>query len=103
MKLRIPFNEAVSDDVKYSPAKVGDKFGRSWSTHWFKVNITIPAKFAGQEVHLLWDSESEAMGRIELVFVCFNSISFYLIHLIQPIFCEHSVAEWRTYPRLQWK
>ncbi len=44
----------------YRPAKVGEEFGPAWSTHWFRLEIAVPAAWAGQEVHLLWDSSSEA-------------------------------------------
>ncbi len=55
---RIPFAQAVEGD--YRPVKIGDQLAPSWSTHWFKLDIAIPAEWAGQEVHLLWDSSSEA-------------------------------------------
>jgi alpha-mannosidase len=55
---RIPYSEAVRGD--YRPARVGDVFGPAWSTHWFRVEIAIPQEWAGQEVHLLWNSSSEA-------------------------------------------
>ena len=55
---RITYQEAVQAD--YRPAQVGEKFGPLWSTHWFKLTLEIPAAWQGQEVHLLWDSTSEA-------------------------------------------
>ncbi len=55
---RIPYAQAVEGD--YQPVKIGDQLAPSWSTHWFKLDIAIPAEWAGQEVHLLWDSSSEA-------------------------------------------
>lgn len=55
---RIPYAEAVCGE--YRPAAVGEQFGPLWSTHWFKVEIEIPAEWEGREVHLLWDSSSEA-------------------------------------------
>ncbi|PKN90868.1 MAG: alpha-mannosidase [Chloroflexi bacterium HGW-Chloroflexi-6] len=55
---RITYQEAMLGE--YRPAFVGEKFGPLWSTHWFKVNLKIPAGWRGQEVHLLWDSASEA-------------------------------------------
>jgi alpha-mannosidase len=44
----------------YRPAAVGEQFGPPWSTHWFKVEITIPRRWRDREVHLLWDSSTEA-------------------------------------------
>jgi alpha-mannosidase len=54
---RIPFAEAMKGEFR--PAQVGEKFGPAWSTHWFKVDIDVPAAWRGKEVHLLWDSVSE--------------------------------------------
>ncbi len=55
---RISYEEALRGT--YRPAQVGETFGPLWSTHWFKVDLTIPEAWQGQEVHLLWDSTSEA-------------------------------------------
>ncbi|MCS7062154.1 MAG: glycoside hydrolase family 38 C-terminal domain-containing protein, partial [Anaerolineae bacterium] len=55
---RISYEEALSGS--YRPAQIGETFGPLWSTHWFRVDVTIPAAWKGQEVHLLWDSTSEA-------------------------------------------
>ncbi|XP_031572230.1 alpha-mannosidase 2C1-like [Actinia tenebrosa] len=56
---RITYEEAVKGE--YSPAKVGESFGPTWSTHWFKVIIDIPEEWTGERVHFRWNSESEAM------------------------------------------
>ncbi|RPJ50629.1 MAG: alpha-mannosidase, partial [Chloroflexi bacterium] len=55
---RITYAEAIKGS--YQPAVVGQQFGPFWSTHWFRLEIEIPTAWAGQEVHLLWDSSSEA-------------------------------------------
>ncbi|MCL5994751.1 MAG: alpha-mannosidase [Chloroflexi bacterium] len=55
---RIPYAEAVQGN--YRPTQVGEQFGPIWSTHGFKVDIEIPQNWKGHEVHLLWDSSSEA-------------------------------------------
>lgn len=55
---RISFTEA--ERGAYRPAQIGEQFGPFWSTHWFRVEIEIPTAWAGQEVHFLWDSSSEA-------------------------------------------
>lgn len=34
---------------------------RSWSTHWFKLQFDIPSSWLGEEVHLLWNSGTEAL------------------------------------------
>ncbi|KAJ3105673.1 Glycoside hydrolase, 38 vacuolar alpha mannosidase [Phlyctochytrium bullatum] len=56
---RIPFKEAIKNEFK--PCNVGDSFGPSWSTHWFKVEFTIPATFKGEEVSLIFDPKCEGM------------------------------------------
>ncbi|KAF9158517.1 Glycoside hydrolase, 38 vacuolar alpha mannosidase [Actinomortierella ambigua] len=57
---RIPFKDAIASKA-YTPTKVGESFGPTWSTHWFKLSIDVPKEWAGQPVELLWDSNSEAM------------------------------------------
>ncbi|KAI8506798.1 Alpha-mannosidase 2C1 [Branchiostoma belcheri] len=78
---RIRYGQAVSREFK--PTQVGHSFGktcdspqtrdlqftsyprdvanRSWSTHWFKVELDIPEHWEGSEVRFIWDSGSEAM------------------------------------------
>ncbi|XP_044049172.1 alpha-mannosidase 2C1 isoform X2 [Siniperca chuatsi] len=56
---RIPFTEASKQD--FAPHKVGDTFGPTWWTCWFKVTLKIPESWRGKEVHLLWESDGEAM------------------------------------------
>ena len=55
---RIRYEEAMQGD--YQPAQIGQHFGPFWATHWFRVEIEVPTAWAGQEVHFLWDSGSEA-------------------------------------------
>jgi alpha-mannosidase len=55
---RICFDEAMRG--RYRPAKVGELFGPKWSTHWFRVGIEVPGDWKGREVHLLWDTRTEA-------------------------------------------
>ncbi|XP_015256248.1 PREDICTED: alpha-mannosidase 2C1 [Cyprinodon variegatus] len=56
---RIPFAEASKQN--FVPYKVGDTFGPTWWTCWFKVSLTIPESWRGKEVHLLWESDGEGM------------------------------------------
>jgi len=41
------FQEAMKQNFK--PAKKGDQFGPSWTNHWWKVKINIPARFSKYE------------------------------------------------------
>ncbi|KAL2214026.1 alpha-mannosidase [Sarocladium strictum] len=54
------FDEATKHEFKKT--KIGESFGPSWTTHWFKVAFTVPAEFDDEElVELNWDSNSEAL------------------------------------------
>ena len=55
---RVPWQQALQTD--FTPIDLGVRLGPVWSTHWFKVQATIPAHWVGKEVHFLWDSSSEA-------------------------------------------
>ncbi|KAM7103654.1 alpha-mannosidase 2C1 [Ciconia maguari] len=56
---RIPYDEAIGQEFR--PAKVGDSFGPTWETCWFKVELSIPPAWAGREVHFVWESDGEGM------------------------------------------
>ena len=44
---RPKFVEALEGEFR--SVKVGEVFGPSWSTHWFRVHITIPENYASAE------------------------------------------------------
>ncbi|XP_053810611.1 alpha-mannosidase 2C1 isoform X1 [Vidua chalybeata] len=56
---RIPYEEAVVQE--FGPAQVGEAFGPTWETCWFKVELSIPPAWAGREVHFVWESDGEGM------------------------------------------
>ncbi|CAG8553501.1 2475_t:CDS:10 [Acaulospora morrowiae] len=56
---RISFEEAVKGT--YKPAKRGDSFGPSWSTHWFHIHVTVPDDWKHDEVQFIWDANNEGM------------------------------------------
>ncbi|KAL7629336.1 Glycoside hydrolase, 38 vacuolar alpha mannosidase [Parahypoxylon ruwenzoriense] len=57
---RPTFEEAMAG--KYTPAVVGQSFGPSWSTHWFKVVLRVPDDLRDKEhLEFHWDSNSEGM------------------------------------------
>ncbi|KAF7224392.1 alpha-mannosidase 2C1 [Nothobranchius furzeri] len=56
---RITFSEASQQN--FDPYHIGDTFGPTWWTCWFKVSMTIPESWRGKEVHLLFESDGEAM------------------------------------------
>lgn len=60
---RITYEEAMQGE--YVPTQVGQKFGPLWSTHWFRVEIHVPTGWTGKEVHLLFDTSSEAQVWID--------------------------------------
>lgn len=56
---RITFTEASKQN--FAPYTVGQTFGPTWFTCWFKVSLQIPVSWTAKEVHLLWESDGEAM------------------------------------------
>ncbi|SMQ50893.1 unnamed protein product [Zymoseptoria tritici ST99CH_3D1] len=59
---RPTFKEATSKDNEYHKTEKGQSFGPSWSTHWFKVQFTVPQEWSYKPcVELHWDSSSEGM------------------------------------------
>ncbi|KAK8734773.1 hypothetical protein OTU49_005982, partial [Cherax quadricarinatus] len=52
------FEDVVQQN--FEPTSLGEQFGPTWSTHWFKVNFQVPDEWAGSEVRLRWGSNSEA-------------------------------------------
>ncbi|KAJ2811264.1 Glycoside hydrolase, 38 vacuolar alpha mannosidase [Coemansia furcata] len=56
---RPAFEHAVKQ--KYRPAHIGETFGPSWTTHWFRVMVNIPREFVGRRVRFEIDTGSEAM------------------------------------------
>ncbi len=55
---RISFSQAIQGE--YHPISLGVKLEPLWSTHWFRLDFSLPSEWKDQEVHLLWDSSSEA-------------------------------------------
>ncbi|KAF8246413.1 hypothetical protein K440DRAFT_553516 [Wilcoxina mikolae CBS 423.85] len=54
------FHEAIKG--KFKPTSTGNSFGPSWSTHWFRVTITVPERMKHHErVQFNWDSNSEGL------------------------------------------
>ncbi|KAF2345596.1 Glycoside hydrolase family 38 central domain, partial [Trinorchestia longiramus] len=53
-----PFSEIITKT--FTPTNLGSSFGPTWSTHWFKVELTLPAEWEGQQVNFRWNSDSEA-------------------------------------------
>ncbi|TLD25936.1 glycoside hydrolase family protein [Venturia nashicola] len=57
---RPTFKEATSH--KFRDTHVGESFGPSWATHWFKVYLTIPDDLAKKEhLEFVWDANNEGM------------------------------------------
>ncbi|EMC95413.1 glycoside hydrolase family 38 protein [Baudoinia panamericana UAMH 10762] len=59
---RPTFEEATSKKNEYRQTHVGESFGPSWTTHWFRVQFKLPMEWTEKpQVELHWDSNSEAM------------------------------------------
>jgi alpha-mannosidase len=56
---RIPYAEAQR--LAYRPAEIGETFGPQWATYWFRLAATVPERWAGRPVELVWDSGCEAL------------------------------------------
>lgn len=57
---RPTFDEATSQ--KFRETEIGASFGPSWSTHWFKVVLTVPEEIADDELlELHWDANNEGL------------------------------------------
>ncbi|HEY2777225.1 MAG TPA: glycoside hydrolase family 38 C-terminal domain-containing protein [Gaiellaceae bacterium] len=55
---RISHDEAQHLD--YRPAVPGEHLGPLWATHWFQLTATVPARWSGGRVDLLWASPAES-------------------------------------------
>jgi alpha-mannosidase len=73
---RPTFEEATSHEFK--PTHIGASFGPSWSTHWFRIRLTVPRDMLDKErLEFHWDANNEGLvwmedgrpvqGRIEWV------------------------------------
>ena len=49
-----------AQELDYRPARLGERFGPLWSTHWFRGAATVPDEWGDGRVDLVWDSASEA-------------------------------------------
>jgi alpha-mannosidase len=59
---RPTFDDATKKENEYRKVKKGDRFGPSWSTHWFKLQFTLPEKWVYKgQLELHWESGCEAM------------------------------------------
>lgn len=57
---RPTFQEATSNEFKET--RVGESFGPSWSTHWFKVNLRVPPNLLKKDqLELHWDANNEGL------------------------------------------
>ncbi|KAI9687349.1 MAG: Glycoside hydrolase, 38 vacuolar alpha mannosidase [Bathelium mastoideum] len=61
---RPTFKEATSHE--FSSANLGDSFGPSWSTHWFRVHLTVPSSLKSDEhLEFHWDANNEGLIWLE--------------------------------------
>ncbi|KAF2403931.1 alpha-mannosidase [Trichodelitschia bisporula] len=57
---RPTFKEATSHEFK--PTKVGEAFGPSWATHWFRIHLTVPKELCDKEhLEFHWDANNEGL------------------------------------------
>src|SRR6478736_2202337 len=51
---------AEAELLDYRDCELGETFGPLWASYWFKVEATVPERWQGERVDLLWISHSEA-------------------------------------------
>ncbi|CCE31010.1 probable alpha-mannosidase [Claviceps purpurea 20.1] len=57
---RPTFQDATSHEFKET--HVGAAFGPSWTTHWFRLHLTVPKELLGEEFLILeWDANNEGL------------------------------------------
>jgi alpha-mannosidase len=57
---RPTFKDATSHEFKKT--HVGGSFGPSWSTHWFKIKLTVPSDLLKKErLEFHWDANNEGL------------------------------------------
>ncbi len=57
---RPTFKDATSHD--FQKTGVGNWFGPAWSTHWFKLQLTVPEELRNKEhLELHWDANNEGL------------------------------------------
>ncbi|KAF7594494.1 Glycoside hydrolase, 38 vacuolar alpha mannosidase [Aspergillus hancockii] len=57
---RPTFKEATSHEFK--PTHIGASFGPSWSTHWFRIHLTVPEDLRKKErLEFHWDANNEGL------------------------------------------
>ncbi|KAJ5594089.1 uncharacterized protein N7459_000297 [Penicillium hispanicum] len=57
---RPSFEEAASQE--FSPTHIGASFGPSWSTHWFRIRLTVPKDMCQKErLEFHWDAQNEGL------------------------------------------
>ena len=57
---RPSFKQATSNTFR--PTSVGESFGPSWSTHWFKIGVKIPSELQDKKhLEFHWDANNEGL------------------------------------------
>ena len=57
---RPTFKEAITQ--QFQPTEAGQSFGPGWSTHWFKLQLRLPAELKNEEIiELHWEASNEGM------------------------------------------
>ncbi|XP_059170192.1 alpha-mannosidase 2C1-like [Physella acuta] len=91
---RVSCKQAMTGN--FEAANIGQSFGPVWSTHWFELQVNIPADWKGQEIHLLWNSGSEALvwvnGEPQQGLSADNDrISYIISHKLKPSELNHTI------------
>ena len=55
----VPFRDRLK--LEYRPIREGDRWGEAWDSAWFHLTGTVPESFAGKELCLRLNTESEIL------------------------------------------
>jgi alpha-mannosidase len=55
---RIAYGEAQR--LAFRPAAAGERYGPLWATYWFRLAATIPERWSGRRVDLIWATRGES-------------------------------------------
>jgi alpha-mannosidase len=51
---------AEAQALDYRPARMGERLGPLWATYWLRAAATVPDKWAGSRVDLIWETGTES-------------------------------------------
>lgn len=56
-----PLFHQIVPSAEFKECQLGVRVGPSWSTHWFRVRLSVPKQWAGKQVHFCWQTGCEGL------------------------------------------